>query len=292
MDNSESDDDAIDDASADENADISDESPPQTPRPWLKRAFWLDRLSTGRLVALIAVLVLVGVAAWLMRPNEFVDPAEDLELTAEARLSADLDHILQGETTQLYVPDYLITEEMLDLIPFDRIINDDSIDIDTVLIDQGVVSDLGLAKIMQLPNLMQLRLRRSPISDEGLDPLIECDSLLFLNLPHSQLTTDGVRKLAKLPKLRQLRLASPKLDNEVCHAIASIESLRSIHLIGVPVTDQGLKLMADMPQLESLYLDDSAVTEAGWTWLFQNRNHLHVHVDQRHLDRDPKRHKH
>jgi hypothetical protein len=82
------------------------------------------------------------------------------------------------------------------------------------------------------------------------------------------------------------------LGNEVTREIATLPSLRVIHLIGVPVTDEGLKTLAEMPYLESLYLDDCAVTEAGWDWLFREHPHLHVHVNQAHHDRDPKRHEH
>ena len=78
----------------------------------------------------------------------------------------------------------------------------------------------------------------------------------------------------------------------MANALTQIRSLRGIHLIGVPITDEGLKKIAAMPYLESLYLDDSAVTEAGWAWLFREHPHLHVHIDQYHHDRDPKAHDH
>jgi len=32
------------------------------------------------------------------------------------------------------------------------------------------------------------------------------------------------------------------------------------------------------------------VTDEGWDWLFQNKSHLHVHIDQKHHDRDPQKH--
>lgn len=164
--------------------------------------------------------------------------------------------------------------------------------VDTVLVDQGVVTDDGLAKIAELPDLAHLRLRLSPITDDGVGVLASCEKLWLLNLPHSRLTTRGVSKLQDFPRLKQLRLGSPELKNECCRAIAKIRSLRGLHLIGVPVTDEGLKLLTTLPHLESLYLDDSAVTDSGWLWLFRNHSHLHVHVNQRHHDRDPHAHQH
>ncbi|EMI53914.1 leucine-rich repeat domain-containing protein [Rhodopirellula sallentina] len=164
--------------------------------------------------------------------------------------------------------------------------------LNTVLIDQGVVTDKGLDIIAQLPDLEHLRLRLSPVTDEGIVSLTGSKKLWLLNLPHSRITTEGVRKLQKLPKLKQLRLGSPRLSNECCRAIAELKTLRGLHLIGVPVTDDGLKTLTTLPRLESLYLDDPAVTETGWSWLFRNHPQLHVHVNQEHHDRDPHAHVH
>ena len=146
--------------------------------------------------------------------------------------------------------------------------------------------------IAKLPKLRHLRLRLSPIGDVGFQELSSCEALWFLNLPHAACTSEGVASLKSLTKLRQLRLGSKNLDNQVANALTQIRSLRGIHLIGVPITDEGLKKIAVMPYLESLYLDDSAVTEAGWAWLFREHPHLHVHIDQYHHDRDSQAHDH
>lgn len=164
--------------------------------------------------------------------------------------------------------------------------------LDTVLIDEGVITDEGMVTIAKIPELRHLRLRLSPITDEGLKPLLERKSIWFLNLPHSRLTEKGIRSLSALPKLRQLRVGSTLLGNDVGRALLEVKSLRGLHLIGVPLSDEGLKVIVELPHLESLYLDDAAITEAGWDWLFQNHPQLHVHINQRHHDRDPQHHKH
>ncbi|EMB13932.1 leucine-rich repeat domain-containing protein [Rhodopirellula europaea] len=164
--------------------------------------------------------------------------------------------------------------------------------LDTVLIDEGVITDEGIATIAKIPELRHLRLRLSPITDEGLKPLLERKSIWFLNLPHSRLTEKGIRSLSALPKLRQLRVGSTLLGNDIGRALLEVKSLRGLHLIGVPLSDEGLKVIVQLPHLESLYLDDAAITESGWDWLFQNHPQLHVHINQRHHDRDPQHHKH
>ena len=113
-----------------------------------------------------------------------------------------------------------------------------------------------------------------------------------MNLPHSRLTEKGIRSLSALPKLRQLRVGSTLLGNDIGRALLEVKSLRGVHLIGVPLSDEGLKVIVQLPHLESLYLDDAAITESGWDWLFQNHPQLHVHINQRHHDRDPQHHKH
>jgi len=240
----------------------------------------------------IGLLLLFAVAAigWtLRRPQpEPVPPT----LTPVALFQQQLMQIMRGESTRLHTTDFAVDQSMLQLLPIEDLRASEDASLDVVLIDQGVVDDEGMAILAQIPDLQHLRLRLSPITDAGLPPLLAQSSLWYLNLPHSELTADGVRSLAQLPRLRQLRLGSPKLGNDASAAIAEIHSLRGLHLIGVPVTDEGLKLIADLPHLESLYLDDSAVTEVGWDWLFRNHPELHVHINQKHHDRDPQAHPH
>ncbi len=164
--------------------------------------------------------------------------------------------------------------------------------LETLIVDEGVLTDLSAEKLKSFERLRHLRLRMSPISDEGMMHISQIESLWYLNIPHAQCSEVGVSYLQKLPALRQLRLSSPDLGNAVANEIAAITTLRSLHLIGVPITDQGLRVIATLPNLQSLYLDDSMVSEDGWEWLFEEAPHLHVHVNQKHHDRDVDSHDH
>ncbi len=192
---------------------------------------------------------------------------------------------LEGDHSTLHIEGFPVDDSMVSRIG-------ELESLETLIIDEGIVTDETIDLIAKLPKLRQLRLRLSPIGDVGFQELSSCEALWFLNLPHAECTSKGVASLKSLKKLRQLRLGSKNLDNQVANALTQIRSLRGIHLIGVPITDEGLKKIAVMPYLESLYLDDSAVTEAGWAWLFREHPHLHVHIDQYHHDRDPKAHDH
>ena len=192
---------------------------------------------------------------------------------------------LEGDDTTFHVAGFPVNDSMVSRIGELKTL-------DTLIIDEGVVTDNTIDLVAQLPKLRHLRMRLSPIGDAGLRQLTKCKELWFLNLPQSTCTAEGVASLKSLEKLRQLRLGSKELDNRVTNSVTQIRSLRGLHLIGVPINDEGLKKIAAMPYLESLYLDDSAVTEAGWAWLFREHPHLHVHIDQYHHDRDPKAHDH
>ncbi len=251
----------------------------------------------GLLVALLSVFH-VGCSESLSENGSMQDDLVSDQLAAAAEpvvvsppidaakeFANTIDQIAESKSDGLMIDRYRVNDEMLSELSR-------APTIETMLIDRGEVTDAGAQHIAELTKLRHLRLRQSPIGDEGLEWIAKCDSIWFLNLPQANCTAAGVAKLQTLTELRNLRLGSPKLDNDVCDQIAKIKSLQSIHLIGVPVNDAGLKQLASLPNLESLYLDDSAVSDAGWKWLFQEHPDLHIHIDQNHHDRDRSSHKH
>ncbi len=246
----------------------------------MQRKRWLLVIAACPIVALLTLA-----AIWYGDRLGNVDIEQAPVLSPDERFAQECQFVREQKLDTFHVSDFEVNDQMLAAI-------EDLDWIDTVILDRGTVTDDGLEAIAKLPNLKHLRLRLSPITDEGLKTISSCQSLWYLNLPHADCSSAGVAQLQKLTKLRQLRLGSQRLTNDVTQQIASLQGLRGIHLIGVPVTDDGLETLATMPYLESLYLDDSAVTEAGWERLFRRHPDLHVHVNQRHHDRDPKGHNH
>lgn len=236
-------------------------------------------------VAAPGVVLITIVAMWM--PDHFREKEVDAgpKQTPQELFTQEFEQVREQQLETFHLPSSEVTDEMVAAIA--------DIDwVETMILDKGAVSDRSLETISKLPNLQHLRLRLSPITDEGLKTISSCQSLWYLNLPHADCTSAGVAELQNLKNLRQLRLGSKQLGNEVTEEIAKLNGLRSVHLIGIPITDDGLEILAAMPHLESLYLDDSAVTEAGWERLFRDHPNLHVHVNQRHHDRDPKSHRH
>lgn len=155
----------------------------------------------------------------------------------------------------------------------------------------GRADDPHAELIATLPGLERLVLRDSPLTDRGLRALAACTTLQDLNLPQAACTADGIRGLAALQQLRSLRLGGDALDGpEVCRAVATLPALKSLHLIDVPIGDEGLAVLSGLPTLWNLYLDGAGVSDVAWEGYFRACPNVHVHVDQAHHDRDPRRH--
>ena len=237
-----------------------------------------------RLLGLLGVTV-IGAIGFSLWPSTQIVTKTPLDLTDDAKFEYVLRGLDRDENKRFHAEDFVVTQTMLSKVV-------DHQEIETLILDSGIVDDKTVSALTPLKELQHLRLRLSPIGDDGMKEIAKLESLWFLNLPHSVCSSKGVSELRSLPRLRQLRLGSPNLGNEVTREIAEIKTLRGIHLIDIPVTNDGLKSLASLPYLESLYLDGSAVTETGWRWLYSNYPQLHVHVDQQHNDYDPKAHSH
>lgn len=160
-----------------------------------------------------------------------------------------------------------------------------------LVLERGRADDGRAGILATLPDIERLVLRESPLTDAGFARLAECRSLRDVNVPQADCTAAGLRQLARLGKLRSLRLGGPRLEGtEVAEAIAECAHLRSLHLIDVPIGDDGLAALQRLQGLWNLYLDGAGVSDEAWAVYFRACPGVHVHVDQAHHDRDPRRH--
>lgn len=151
------------------------------------------------------------------------------------------------------------------------------------------ISDVGCQELGGMAKLIHLRIRGGSIGDDGLAHLARLPQLKILNLPQCRATDRGLAILAQMPRLSQLRLGSDRITDAGIKELRRFPALTQLHLIGAPITDAGLEELARLEKLESLYLDDSRVTDEGLDGLFRARPDLHVHINQEHHDRDPRR---
>lgn len=127
------------------------------------------------------------------------------------------------------------------------------------------------------------------MGDAEADVFVGCTNLTSLNLPHSQLTAEGLEKLSALPKLELLRLGGESIDDAAVLEIRRFPALRFLHLIDTGITDASLGVFAEMSNLESLYLDGANVSSDAIERLLEENPQLHLHIDQKHHDRDPRK---
>ena len=162
--------------------------------------------------------------------------------------------------------------------------------LEELILHEGVADDTRAEVLATLPDVRRLVLRASPLGDAGFARLAVCTTLRDLNVPQAGCTAAGIRKLANLENLRSLRLGGPGLAGAaVGEAVANLTQLRSLHLIDVPLGDEGLAAISRLPGLWNLYLDGAGVSDEAWAGYFQSHPDVHVHVDQAHHDRDPRR---
>jgi hypothetical protein len=250
----------------------------------LRESRWLQLRSKRFLICAAGLLFVLGVAGWwvFQGSEPTVAPQSDEPSPAE-RFAKLFDELQKSDETIARMDAFTIDDSMLNsLTTLDRLT--------TIQVEIESLLPATVEKLSKMPKLEQLHLRKASITDEMLRQLSASSTIWLLNLPDAKVSPEAIETLQNMPLLRQLRLGIEDGDNRHARAVAKLTRLRAVHLIAIGVTDEGLQALAGMPQLESLYLDDSAVTEAGWSWLFQNHPELHVHINQKHHDRDPQKH--
>jgi hypothetical protein len=229
------------------------------------------------------VVLLVAISATACLLASGCDTSR-LPETGEPRWEEQIEAVRDGKTDEIYVSQQIIGDPSFDLLS--------GLTLRKLDVRCIVITPAGLEKLAEVKGLEHLVLRDGSFDDSAIAALAECKSLRFLNLPSAEFGDEGLASLKALPKLELLRFHSPNVTDEGMKHIAEFEALRFLHLIGVPITDAGLRHLETMTQLESLYVDDSRITDEGEEWLFRNLPELHVHINQQHSDRDPKRDSH
>lgn len=245
------------------------------------------------LVLAAAVVVLVAVISGLTGLRWQSDLHGDLQADAASEttpetpgddLHATLAYLVKTAGDMVRLDNFHATDETIrTLADVERL--------RVIRIDGGRLSAEAGRSLAAMPHLEQLHLRRVQVDDGFVEALADSQTIWLINLTASpEVSHEAIARLAEMPRLRQLRLVIAGGGNRYARAVASMRRLRHLHLIGIAVNDEGLERLASLPHLESLYLDESAVSEQGWLWLFEHHPQLHVHIDQKHHDRDPQKH--
>ena len=223
-----------------------------------------------------------GVLIWLVVASS---GCEARPSASEPTFRELIEQVRRGEATEIVVAGEPVGDGELAILG-------DLSDLTHLAIENFQGTRVGLETIAQLPNLERLQLRGGDLGDEAMAVIARCANLNNLNLPDARFRDAGLAELKSLSQLELLRFHSVNVTDDGMAQIAAMESLRFLHLIGVPITDQGLAHLESMQQLESLYIDDARVTDEGLERLLKALPGLHLHINQQHSDRDPKKGSH
>lgn len=203
----------------------------------------------------------------------------DANEVAELSLPEQAAAVREGRSTEIRVSQHDVSDADLSLLA-------DLNSLTLLQLEKTSITDTGIAQLTELTSLEHLRLRHAALSDTSARLLSRLRRLKIVNLPHTTISDQGLAQLASLPDLELLRIGSPNIRQLT--PLRTCEHLRFLHFIHCPINDQALTALHDMRQLESLYLDGAQVTDAGLQALME-ANPVHLHIDQRHHDLDPRK---
>ncbi len=220
---------------------------------------------------------------WAFRMRLTVNRWQPTPVATTPSFQAMIDHVVSHGEDAIRLSDFDSSDDSVaTLCSLERL--------RVIRLDGGHLYSNAAAAFAQLPHLQQLHLRDVALDDAALDALRPAAGLRVLNLAGTTVSAAAIGRLAELPKLRQLRLQVAGGGSEYATSVGQLTNLRAVHLIGIAIDDHSLRPVVELPHLESLYIDDGEVTDQGWIWLFEQKPHLHVHIDQQHHDRDPQKH--
>lgn len=119
---------------------------------------------------------------------------------------------------------------------------------------QGRLTDAELAKIGELPELVELNLSYTRITDAGLDSLAWFPKLRRLYLAETEITDGALETIAEQNELASLDLSGTKISNENLGELKKLKNLSRLFLGRTQITGAGLKPLSEISGLTVLHL--------------------------------------
>jgi hypothetical protein len=124
------------------------------------------------------------------------------------------------------------------------------------------VGDRTAEVIAGFPRLRILNLHRSVITDRGLAALVECQTLEELYLGETEISDESLGELTELPKLQVLDVWRCRLTDAAVEHLCKLGNLRRLNLDYTDIKGENLHKLAELPHLEYLALPESVNREA------------------------------
>ncbi|HKB41371.1 MAG TPA: hypothetical protein VKD72_33405, partial [Gemmataceae bacterium] len=126
-------------------------------------------------------------------------------------------------------------------------------DLHTLHFDGAGITDAALEQVPKLVKLNSLVLRNTRITDAGLAKL-RTSPVRYLDLIGTGVTDDGLKHLTGLPQLLELRLLRTRVTNDGLAHLKDVPNLVMLNLHGRPITRKGLENLRECGNLQALYL--------------------------------------
>ena len=130
-----------------------------------------------------------------------------------------------------------------------------------LILEEGNVSDRGVAKLRGLTNMLSIHVDSPRMSDFSIRSFTHMSRLLDLHLYTALIRSDGVKLLAQahLP-LRSLEICGGYLSNRACLYISKIQTLQSLNLSwNKRISDSGAAHLAVLNRLTNLSLSYTGI---------------------------------
>jgi Leucine-rich repeat (LRR) protein len=135
------------------------------------------------------------------------------------------------------------------------------------------LKDAEMAKLAEMPKLVALDLRQTPISSLALTYLKDMKGLKSLDLSETALVgNEGLEHIKGLTNLEDLNLWSCNIDDKGLVNLKGMTKLKRLNLDKCLITDEGLKELVPLTNLEFLHIGSTQVTDAGLEHLHGMKN--------------------
>jgi Leucine-rich repeat (LRR) protein len=142
------------------------------------------------------------------------------------------------------------------------------------IVGEGKLSDVGLAHLGKLTQLVGLNLPAAGLTDAGLSQLAPLATIEELDLAGGEITGAGLAALGRWTALKTLHLPRSSFDDAGCHLLPQFAQLQSLDLSKTKITDAGLESVGKLSTLIRLNVSgNKAVTDVGLAHL-EHLEHL------------------
>jgi outer membrane protein assembly factor BamB len=137
-------------------------------------------------------------------------------------------------------------------------------------VDDAAVATLAGCRALRALSLGKTGFEKTMLTDAGLSRLVDLPDLRFLNLAGNRITDAGLAELTRFPQLQSLDLSLLPITDRGVATLTGLEELRELTLLfgegfaGPVVTDEAVRSLQALTRLEALDLTGTGVTDAGW----------------------------